>query len=134
MKYSLKLLFKMSHFYEKFLLNNRFLDVNRIFNWNLNRDFHTFFYFYWSVNVNWFINIDRFLDNSWCWHLDSFNHFLFYFFHYLNWNFLLNFHIFWNFHDLLDNSFRSWDSFRDLYQNFHRFFNDNFFYYLLWNS
>lgn len=114
----------MSHSRNPFLLNHWLVYIDRHFNWNLYWHFNLSLDLYWPINIDWFVNIDRLFYN--CWNLNCFNDFFWRVSH-LNGNLFLNIDIFRDFDYLLNYSLGSWHIFWNLYDNFNRLFNDNFF-------
>jgi hypothetical protein len=87
---------------------------------NVDRDF--------TVDVNWFVDVDYFL--CYCGNFDCPD----YLFNDFEWHFLLYFNVLWYFNDLLHNPFWPWDSPGDFDNNFNWFLDNNFLYNLLWHD
>ena len=92
---------KMSHFNQEFFFDNRFLYVDRILDWNFDRNFNYFLNLYRFVNINGFIYVNRSFNYFWSWNFNCFNDFLDNF----NRNLFLNLDIFGNLYNFLDNNF-----------------------------
>jgi len=79
-----------------------------------------------TIDVDWFININYFLCD--CWYLNCLNDFSLN----LKWNFLLNLNVFRNLYNLLNNSLRPWNCPRHLHQYLNRLLYNNLFDDFLW--
>lgn len=100
--------------------------VNR----NLNRR-HLYWHFHSPFNLNWPINVDRFININWffynCRNLNSFYYLARWLIRGLNWDFFLYLNIFRNLDNFLNNSFRTWYISRNFHNNFHWLLDNNFF-------
>lgn len=110
---------------KQFFLNIRPVNVNWFFNghlnWNLNWNLSVNMDGYFTININWFVNINYFL--CYCWNLNRLNYFFLNFIWYL----FLNLYIFRNLDYLFYDSFRSRDWSWYLNQNLNGFLYHNFF-------
>ena len=120
----------MSHFNQEFFFDNRFLYVDRILDWNFDRNFNYFLNLYRFVNINGFIYVNRSFNYFWSWNFNCFNDFLDNF----NRNLFLNLDIFGNLYNFLDNSLRAWNRFRNLDNNLNWLLDNNFLDNLFRNS
>ncbi len=109
------------------LLDDRSVDINGNFMWDLHWDFYYFLYFNRPVHIYNLVYVHRFLHN--CWHFDGsyrlFRHLDF--FDDLIGYFLLYFDILGNRYNLLNNPLRTLNILRDLNNNFNRFLNNYLF-------
>lgn len=125
----------MPHLYQKLLIYYWFVNVNRIFDWNLDRNLYLSLNLDWRLlNVERLVNIDRLFHNRWDWNLNRLNNLFFHLFYDLHGYFFLDFNILGDLDHLLYNTFRSWNYFRDFHNNFNRFLYNNLFDNFLGNS
>jgi len=133
---SFKSCLELSHLNDELFINHRLLDVDWVLNWNFDLHFNRYFHSLFnldrrSVDIDWPIDIDRFLDYGRSGNLNGPNHLLLNFSDYLHRNFLLHFYVFWYFYNFLYNPLRPRHKFRDLHYYFNWLLYNHFFYYLL---
>ena len=96
------------------------VNVNGLFNWNLNRNLTVDIHWNFTVDVDWLVYIHDFLSDC------GYFHCLDYLLLDLKWNFLFDFDVFRHLDDFLDDSFRTWNWSWYLHNDLNRFLHNHF--------